>query len=187
MNQQQLSKTRYYFTGVITLAMLALLTWQFFHDGVPVHHLLHRADLPGISNWWGVLLLPTLVWVLLGRIHKQFLLEANKENTAYPMNRVLGFGLALLYGAGMSIAFATGHSEISSVMFPGILVIALFFKVYREEYILGFIMSMSIVFGAVLPTLFAALIGLVSAIVYHSVHYIFNRLKSLAKRTSEVN
>ena len=187
MNQPQLSKIRIYFTGVITLAMLALLSWQFFHDGVPSHHLLQSADYPAVSNWWGALLLPVLTWVLVGRVHNRILLEGRDTSTGYSTNVLVGFCLALLYGAGMSMAFATGYSEISSVMFPGILGIALFFKIYREEYILGFILSMSIVFGAVLPTLFGTIIALASAIVYHSVHYLLNRLKAFTNRAGEVN
>ncbi|TRX53397.1 hypothetical protein [Thalassomonas sp. M1454] len=186
MTEQQLTKIKIYFTGTITLIMLALLMWQYFHNGVPSHHLLHNADYPAISNWWGLLVLPALSWLLLERVHKQTLTKSDQE-IKYPTNRLVGFGLALLYGAGMSIAFATGNTEISSVMFPGILVIALFFKVYREEYILGFILSMSIVFGAVLPTIFATIIAIGSAIVYHCVHFIIRQFKVFFKNTRAIN
>ncbi|HEY2092410.1 MAG TPA: hypothetical protein VGJ81_11010 [Thermoanaerobaculia bacterium] len=30
------------------------------HGGVPVHPILRRADMPGISNWWGALIIPAL-------------------------------------------------------------------------------------------------------------------------------
>lgn len=181
MEQQQLLKIRIYFTGVVTFTMLAILMWQSSHQGVPNHHLLQRADYPAISNWWGVLVLPFLSWVLIGRIHRQSLLEGRKEKITYPIHRVIGFSLALFYGGGLSVAFAVGYPDIAAILFQGILAFALFFKIYREEHILGFILGMCLVFGAVLPTLFATIIALASAIVYHSVHYIFNHLKNYFK------
>jgi hypothetical protein len=33
----------------------SLLAWQYTHEGVPSHYLFQRADLPELSNWWGVL------------------------------------------------------------------------------------------------------------------------------------
>jgi hypothetical protein len=79
----------------------------------------------------------------------------------------------------LSLAFTYEYPEISSTLFFGILVFSPFVKVYREQYLLGFILSMSFVFGAVLPTLFAALIALVSAVIYFCVQFIWSRMKVL--------
>ncbi|MFT6736904.1 MAG: hypothetical protein ACJA0G_001034, partial [Kangiellaceae bacterium] len=89
------------------------------------------------------------------------------------------FFIALCYGAMLSLSFVTGFSEISSVMFPAILLFAMFIRVYREEFILGFILSMSFTFGAVLPTIFGALIAIVSAIVYFCSQFIYAQVKKL--------
>ena len=43
-------RTRLLFTGVILLAELALLAWEHTHGGIQSHHILHRADLPAVSN-----------------------------------------------------------------------------------------------------------------------------------------
>jgi hypothetical protein len=64
-------KTRLYFTGTITIFIWLLLTWNYFHGGVPSHHILKRKDFPEIANWWGGLLLPLLTWFLLYRIQKR--------------------------------------------------------------------------------------------------------------------
>jgi len=156
-----------------------MLIWQYLHDGVPSHHLLHRADLPAISNWWGGLLLPSLSWFLLGRIGNRIQQQSSDKTIGYQKNLLIGFVCSLLYGALLSLAFLNGLTQISSSLFFGILLIAIFIRVYREQFILGFILSMSITFGAVLPTIFASLIGIASAIVYFIVQFIRQKLSQL--------
>lgn len=179
MENKQFSQIKLYFVSLITLIVWSTLIWQYFHDGVPSHHLLHRADLPSISNWWGGILLPALSWGLLGRIQKR-LFQSSYENTSDKFRQlVFRFTIAFCYGVVLSQSFALGYPEISSIMFPGIVFFALFFKIYREEYVLGFIISMSFTFGAVLPTMFGALIAFVAFIVYHATHFIWKRIKDM--------
>ena len=178
MTEQQLSRTRLYFTGLVTLITWSMLIWQCLHEGVPSHHLLHRADLPAVSNWWGGLLLPVLSWVMLGRIQKRILRQAAEDQAQYATFVLAGFICALSYGAMLSFAFISGFEEVASLLFYSILFFALFWKVYREEYLLGFILSMSVTTGAVLPTLFAAIIGVVAAIIYTVVHYIWSVIQA---------
>ena len=47
------------------------LGWEYTHGGVPAHHLLNDPGLPAISNWWGLLVVPVLVWYLVGRIQRR--------------------------------------------------------------------------------------------------------------------
>lgn len=187
MNAQQLSRIQLYFTGSVTIIILALLIWQHFTDGVPSHHLFQSADYPAMSNWWGALILPTLSWLLLGRINNRILLQSNDESQGYPSGIIIGFVCALLYGTLISVFFAHGRADISGLMSIGILIIALFLKVYREEYVLGYIISMSIVFGAVIPTIFGPLFAIISALLYHIVHFIWSRasLWFLRKKNSQ--
>jgi len=181
VNQQTLSRIQLYFTIIVSLVTWGLLLWQYSHEGVPSHHLLHRADLPAISNWWGIALLPALTWLLLMRINKRVLdknwLEidqgTNQETEKYPSKIVISFVIALIYGGLMSSFFVLGKQELTGIMFQGIFVLALFFRLYREEFALGFILSMSFAFGAVLPTIFACVIGLAAFILYHLPRYIY--------------
>jgi len=46
----------------------AHLGWDYFHGGVPTHHIRISENLPGISNWRGGIVLPLLPWFLLVRI-----------------------------------------------------------------------------------------------------------------------
>jgi hypothetical protein len=180
MTEQQLSRIRLYFTGLVMLIIWSMLIWQYSNAGVPSHHLLHRADLPAISNWWGGLLLPALSWIMLGRIQKRILKQPSNSVNQYSIRVSAGFICALIYGGILSFSFINGYAQVSSVMFYGILFFAIFLKVYREEYLLGFILSMSFTIGAVLPTVFGAIIATVSAIIYFVVHYIWSGIKKRA-------
>jgi len=182
MNEQQLSAVKWYFVGFISLTIWSILTWQYLHQGVPSHHLLQRADLPAISNWWGAVLLPFLTWLALTRIQQRILKSPAEHTLLLCKQVVISFFIALGYGAILSLCFVKGYSEVSAVMFPAILFFALFFRVYREEFILAFILSMSITFGAVLPTIFGAVIALASAIVYFFVRFIYSQAKTLTSK-----
>jgi hypothetical protein len=156
-----------------------MLIWQYLHEGVPNHYLFRNSDLPAISNWWGGLVLPALSWVLAGRIQKRMLKFSDIQSTRHSKITLVSFVISLVYGALLSLAFIYGYREVYSVMFPGILLFAAFFKVYREEFLLGFILSMSITFGAVLSILFCAIIASVSVAVYFSVQFIWVKVKNI--------
>ena len=183
MTKHQLSQFKFYFTGLITLTIGSLLIWQHLTEGVPSHYLLHRADLPAISNWWGALLLPVLSWLSLDRIHKRILTQSHVDTANYPANIILGFVCSLVYGAIVSASFAMGFPDVAGVMFFGILFFSLFFKVYREQYLLGFIIGMAYVFGAVLPTIFAVVIACASALIYHFCRFVGSKFNEWFMQT----
>ena len=58
MTEKGFFKISFLVTGIITMAIWSVLVWNYYHGGVPRHHILHREDLPAISNWWGGLLPP---------------------------------------------------------------------------------------------------------------------------------
>lgn len=166
--QQITTRHKIRFTVVILLLSGGTLAWQFANGGVASHHLLHRADMPAISNWWAIALLPVLTWWLTSVVQKR--LSHSKTETLKQV--MINFSLAFVYGLVLSQAYIQGHPEISSVLFPAILAFAVFFKVYRGEYVLGFILSMCTVFGAVLPTIFATLM----AITAFALHYLMQSI-----------
>ena len=176
MNTQQLSKIRLSLTIVVCISIWFILIWQHFTDGVPSHHLLQRADMPAISNWWGAVLLPALTWLLMGRIQNRIQKSSDKSLVK---KVTTNFFIAIGYGILLSQLFTLGYSELASIAFPAILIFAMFFKVYKEEFILGFILSMSLTFGAVLPTIFTTVIGSLSFVVYHVVRFIWRHSKDM--------
>ena len=161
MNDKPLPQWRVYFTALVLLAQLAHLAWEHFHGGVRSHHILNRADLPAISNAWGVLMLPAMAWFLIGRAHRR----VNSQSHAAPPTPVVAtFIGALLFGALFAGSFAYGYETVTGYLFQGLIVLALLLPFYRAECVLGFVLGMTFTFGAVLPTLVGSAIAALSAV-----------------------
>lgn len=174
-----------YFTGIVTVGIWSLLIWNHYHSGVPSHHLLHRENLPAISNWWGGLLLPLLTLFLIYRIQKRILHNKDSMSSAekFPINILYRFLFALSFGILLSIFFTLGYSNISGYMINGIFILALFFPIYRAECLLGFVIGMTFTFGAVLPAGIGSILLLIALILYLYVRpvllFIMKKIKSL--------
>jgi hypothetical protein len=147
-------------TAIALLGELIHLGWEYSHGGVVAHHFLARADMPSVSNWWGVLLIPALTWFLLGRIGQRL---AREEGGALQVPPAVwaGFFGALGYGAMMALAFTFKFDGIW-IMFLGIFALSLVIPTYRAEYVLGFVLGMAFTFGAILPTVIASFVAVVS-------------------------
>ncbi|MDR7331003.1 hypothetical protein [Roseateles asaccharophilus] len=145
-------------TARLTLAALALLAealhlgWEAWHGGIVTHHLMQRTDLPGISNAWGLLILPALAAWAAGRLPR----------TARPRDWrpvALGFLLPLLLGAALSLSFQLQLQSLTEIVFFGLLLLAVLLPAHRPESLLGFVLGMSWTFGAVLPLLIGGVIA----------------------------
>jgi hypothetical protein len=161
-------RRRLCFTALVLLADVCDLAWEHFHGGVVSHHILHRADLPAISNWWGVLLLPALTWFLISRVQRRLgppSVGEEKASTAKIYVAIRFFGSSLL-GILLAISFTFHLESVSSYGFYGILVLAILLPVYRAECVLGFVLSMAFTFGAVLPIAAGSVIAALSAIIH---------------------
>lgn len=145
-------------TARLTLAALALLAealhlgWEAWHGGIVTHHLMQRADLPGISNAWGLLILPALAAWAAGRLPR-----STRRQDWHPV--ALGFLLPLLMGAALSLSFQLQLQALTETLFFGLLLLALLLPAHRPESLLGFVLGMSWTFGAVLPLLIGGLIA----------------------------
>jgi len=168
MSGKMLFRTRLYITGLVTLAIGSLLAWNYYHGGVPNHHLLAREDMPSISNWWGGLSLPLLTWFLLYRVQKRITRsqDKNEEIVSIPNEVIYGFAGALLFGSLLSIFYTLGYSDFPGYMINGLFILALFFPIYRAECLLGFVIGMTFTFGAVLPMLIGSVFALIGAVLY---------------------
>jgi len=179
MNKTITTQFKYYFTATVTLTIWAMLVWQYLHEGVPIHYLFQNPDLPALSNWWGGLLLPVLSWILIGRMQKSELKLTPAQGAQQRKNDAISFISSLSYGVLLSLSFLYGYNDVAGMMFFGILFFALFLRVYREAFVLGFILRMSITFGAILSTLFAIVIALLSVVVYFLAQFIWGRIRHL--------
>jgi uncharacterized membrane protein YeaQ/YmgE (transglycosylase-associated protein family) len=148
-----------YGLGLALLATAAHLGWESTHGGVQSHHLLNRADLPAISNWWGLLFLPVLGWLASRVVDHRV---ASRGGTV--ARALAAFAGALLLGAALSVAFATRSQAAASGIFFSILAAGLVVRTYRAEYVFGFVLGMTFVFGSVLPTLVASVAATISAV-----------------------
>ncbi len=155
------------FIAVVSLAQWGHLAWEHFHGGVATHHILQRADLPAISNWWGALLLPGLAWFLTGRIQRRVEHPSGGtgNKSTIPWSVVAGFGVALLLGTLLAVSFESGARSMTSTVFQATLLLALLLPAYRAECLLGFVLGMAHTFGAILPTGVGSIIATGSAII----------------------
>lgn len=142
------------------------LGWEHTHGGVPAHHLLNDPGMPAISNWWGLLVVPLLVWFLVGRIRRRAatLEQAGGRERFQTLTRAR-FGIALLWGASLALAFTLDHPAVNYIFF-GAFAAALVLPAWRAEYVLGFALGMTFTFGAVLPVLVSSLIAACSFVVH---------------------
>lgn len=149
---------------VVTMALLfamALLAWEYTHGGVVSHHFLHRRDMPAISNWWSLAVLPLLGWLASWSVRRRTDVDAR----ALPKAVAATLG-ALLAGVAIAAAFVTGHQHVTGYVFLAALASGVVWPTYRAEYVFGFVLGMTFAFGAVLPTLFA-LIGAAISAIFH--------------------
>ncbi len=160
--------SRYLLVGLVALAETGHLAWEHFNGGVVSHHLLNNAQMPAVSNGWGLLLLPALTWFVTGRMQRRVAAVATNAAHARALARGMLIGLvgALLWGASLALAFERGAEDVSSLLFFGMLLLALVAPLYRAECLLGFVLGMTFTFGAVLPTLIGSVIVALSAAVH---------------------
>ena len=161
--------------ALIAMVLVAgLLAHEHFNGGVRSHHLLDRRDLPAISNWWGLLVLPVLGWLLGVRLCNQ-MTSVTRSGSAVGIG--IGLVCALLYGAALAASFAVGASTTTSSLFLGLFLLAAVLRIYRVEYIFGFVVGMAFTFGAVLPALVAAVVATVSALMHFAFRAVMSAMR----------
>ena len=148
------------------------LGWEHTHGGVHSHHLLNREDLPSVSNWWGLLTMPVLGWLASCAVAHRAAAQPREGAKA-----LAGFAGALLLGAALAGAFATGQEALTSALFLSTLAAGLVLPIYRPEYVFGYVIGMSFVFGAVLPML----VGGVAAALSATAHAVARTVWRLAR------
>lgn len=165
------------FTGAIALLEAAHLGWEHARGGIVSHHLLNDPALPALWNGWGLVLLPALAWIASRRLFRA-------AGRAWRPHAPALSRLAAALGAGiaLSIAFSQGHEGAAGALFLAIALSALLARVYRVEYLLGFVLGMAFTFGAVLPALIGGAIALVSAIAWFGAYPLLARAWSAARR-----
>jgi hypothetical protein len=178
MSTRQHPRLRVGLTAAVLVAELGQLAWEHLHGGIVSHHLLNSADLPAISNAWGMVLLPALTWFASGRVEKRVARHSGGEGTTSGLRSsvITGFVASLLFGILLSVAFSNGYETVASSLFLGTFVLAVLLPVYRSESLLGFVLGMTFAFGAVLPMLIGSVVAAVSAVVHLGIRPLLVRL-----------
>ena len=149
-------------TIIVTLLVWSHILWDYFHGGIPVHHLFMDENMPPLPNWLGGFILPFFTWVALYRIHKRVDAPDAKDTFHLAIGR---FFVALLVAVGISVCFENGI-EIPGYILYSIFVLAFIFPLYRAEYILGWVLGCSYTFGAMIPMMFGIVLAGVFFVLY---------------------
>lgn len=184
MSEKRTSRLRFYLATVAVFWEMAHLAWEQLNGGVQSHHFLAMEEMPAISNWWGLLLLPILVWFLAGSIQKRIDFQSNgKGSKSQVLTSVLVGGIAsLIFGILLSFFFTSGNEDITSYLFFGMLLLALILPIYRAECLLGFVLGMTFTFGTVLPAFIGSIVAALSAFVHLYIIPGLARLWTWSKR-----
>ncbi len=168
MTAQHISRLNFIVTTLVTAVTTGLLAWQYTHDGVPVHYLFHNKDLPGFSNWWGLMILPLLSLFSFKLLSRRLATKSDIDQAVTIKYSIIGFLASAVWGFGLSLAFLNGYNDAAALFFFTIPVFGLFFKVYREPFFFGFVFSMSFAFGPILPLMFATIIAIAGFCIHHT-------------------
>ncbi|MEQ8712622.1 MAG: hypothetical protein RIC80_06375 [Cyclobacteriaceae bacterium] len=147
---------------------LALITFEHFDGGVITHYPLADDNLPGISNWWGMLTIPLLTWITFSFTGRR----KNNDNSRPPAHLIKNPYLlgGLVFGAIVGLLWEIDQEAILQyfIMLPVLL--ALFAKVYLPESLLGFALGMLYTFGGVLPIGIGLVLQVIGFIIYVTFH-----------------
>ncbi|WP_088342356.1 hypothetical protein [Robiginitalea sediminis] len=146
--------TALFFGSLILIHVL----YEYFGGGITTHHLLARADMPGISNAWGILSVTLLSYLVLNRVASR----PNRKDGQV----ILGFLGGAALGLVMALLWEFGVEAPLPYLLLVPLLLALFIPVYRGECLLGYVLAMAFTFGGVLPVLFGGILCLAAFLVY---------------------
>lgn len=93
------------------------------------------------------------------------------------------FLASLLFGAVLTATFASGHETATSYLFLSLFPMALVFPVYLGEYVLGFVLGMTVTFGAVLPAVVGLVFAGTSAVLRIGFAKLFNLVRAASMRS----
>lgn len=162
MKQSLKKKVRILITVLVTLLIWAHILWDYTHGGIPVHHILHSKDMPGIPNWWGAIVLPIFTYFLLFRIDKRLKRPESTDSLKQVILRVLA---GVIFAVSISVCFMNGIDVIDYIM-GFIFILSFIFSLYKSEYLLGWVLGSAFSFGAILPMAFGSILSLLFLLTY---------------------
>lgn len=167
----KLRNLRLIITFVVAVLIFSLLIWNYFHGGVASHHILDKKNLPAISNWWSGILLPILTWILLSRIKSRIEKQTGSggQYKSLMTNTLARFTIGLIFGIILSVSFVYNFKPFMDNVLYLLLIISFFIPIFFSEFMLGFVLGMTYVFGAILPTAFILIMAAGGFIIYRFI------------------
>lgn len=170
---------RYRFAvAFISLVLVSIhIIWDHFHGGVPTHYLLHDKDLPGFTNWWSLVTIPLMTWLLLYFTNQRLKRVGGEKNVTIWGRFIAG----LLFGVILSVSFMAGNETLPAGMMLGAIALSFIVPLFRADYFLGFLIGMEYVFGGVLPIIVILILLSVFHLAYiikKAVVYLFTKVNS---------
>ena len=147
----------------VTLVVALVLAVQHAADGVSVHYLLDEDAFPAFSDWWGLLLLPALTWIALGRV------RAGYDGEAF-LQDAIG---ALLFGGALSFFHEHGRLDLFEFLGEGLVLLTLAYPIYRAGCVLGFVFGAAYAFGPVIPVLAACVLAPAAYLGHHGIRMLW--------------
>jgi len=172
------ARVRIIATIVVAILIVCLLLWNHFHGGVPGHHILQREDFPEISNWWGVVVLPALAWITVGKVKKRLEQQrASSPGHATKINKTIGlFSTGLVIGMSIAISFINNYTPFLDNVPYMLLLLSLIIPIFYSEFFLGFVLAMTYTFGAILPTVFVLILSVIGFLLFKLRTFVFQKL-----------
>lgn len=153
----------------VTLGVALVLAVQHHVDGVPEHYLFGVEELPALSDWWGLVLLPVLTWAALGRIKPGYDGEALLKD-------LIG---GLLFGGALAFFYEHGRLDLFDFLGVGLLLLALSYPIYRAGCVLGFAFGAAYAFGPVMPALAACGLAPAAYLGHHGLRAAWSLVAAL--------
>ncbi len=161
---------------VLLIAAFAVLhlTLEMLTGGVRTHYPLMREDLPALSNWWGLLVLPLFGWIA-----HYFAEQENSGVGILGLRKVAFYRLVcgFAYGALIATGFELGLGQMPLYLLLGLLLGGIVYPLYRGELMLGLVMGMTYTFGAIIPTVLIGLLAIVSLITHNTARFVVAKLR----------
>lgn len=160
---QKILQNKVPFLLLIAMLIGFHITWDYFNGGVPTHYVLHSKDMPGFSNWWGLLTIPLITLILLYLTERQYHKNPTTQKLSHITNGFIG---GLLFGIFLSALWIFDLDGIMPYVIWLPVVASFFVPVHYPQHLLGFILGMAYTFGGVLSIGIGLLLLLLSFLIW---------------------
>lgn len=153
------------FSFTVLIIQIILIAWQLKNNQVAEYSFSFEHYRLTITNWWNLVLLPVTAYICLQHSHKRILKAKKHKQAGENTLRLIGFILSFNFGATMAGCNYLNMEFYSLFMLACLFVISIKINVVRAECLMGFVLSMSVIYGAVISMLYALAIAILCYLI----------------------